>query len=142
MENKLDISALKKAAQAFDNAITFAQKVEAKPESEREFFEYEIACAAVIQHFELSYELCWKTMKRYIEMDIGTQADILTRKDLFRISAERQLIDDFDRWIEFHRARNKSTHIYDEEIANEVYEIAKVFADYLHKFIETIEKRI
>ena len=37
MENKLDTSALKKAARAFDNAIAFAHKVEAKPENQREF---------------------------------------------------------------------------------------------------------
>ena len=142
MENKLDISALKKAAQAFDNAIAFACKVEAKPTEKLEFYELETACSAVIQHFEFAYELCWKTMKRYIEMDIGSEADILTRKDIFRISAEKHLIFDFDKWVEFHRARNKTSHVYDEEVANEVYEIAKTFSEYLHKFIETIEKRI
>ena len=140
MENKLDISAFKKAVQAFDYVLAFACKVEAKPTLE--FYERETACAAVIQHFEFSYELCWKTMKRYIEMDIGSDADILTRKDIFRISAEKQLISNFDKWIEFHRARNKTSHIYDEQVADEVYQIAKTFSDYLHKFVETIEKRI
>jgi nucleotidyltransferase substrate binding protein (TIGR01987 family) len=142
MENKLDISALKKAAQAFENALVFAGKVEAKPSNEREFYEFETASAAVIQHFEFSYELCWKTMKRFIEMDIGSEADILTRKDIFRISAEKRLINDFDRWVEFQRARNRTSHVYDEEVANEVYQIAKTFADYLQKFVKTIEQRI
>jgi len=58
MENKLDISALKKAAQAFENTLASAQKVEAKPTSEREFYELESAGASVIQHFEFCYELC------------------------------------------------------------------------------------
>ena len=31
------------------------------------------AGAAVIQHFSLAYELCWKTMKRFIEMEIGLE---------------------------------------------------------------------
>ncbi|MDR0290092.1 MAG: nucleotidyltransferase substrate binding protein [Treponema sp.] len=142
MENKLDISALKKAVRAFDNVAAFALMVEAKPPGELEFYELETARAAVIQHFEFSYELCWKTMKRYIEMDIGSEADILTRKDIFRISAERQLIADFDKWVEFHKARNRTSHIYDEEAADEVYQIAKFFSSYLHQFAETIEKRI
>jgi len=142
MENKLDISALKKAAEAFDNAMTFAQKVEMKTSEELEFFEFESSRAAVIQYFEISYELCWKTMKRFIEMDIGAEADILTRKDLFRISAEKQLIADFQRWVDYHRARNKTSHVYDEDAADEVYEIAKMFADDLRIFLKTMEQRI
>jgi nucleotidyltransferase substrate binding protein (TIGR01987 family) len=142
MENKLDLSALKKAAQVFDNAIIFAHMVETKPAEELKFYEFETARAAVIQHFEFSYELCWKTMKRYIEMDIGSESDILTRKDFFRISAEKQLITDFDRWVEFHGARNRTSHTYNEESADEVYQIAKTFSGYLHQFVETIEKRI
>jgi len=39
-------------------------------------------------------------MKRFIEMDIGSEADILTRKDLFRLSTEKRLIDDFNQWVE------------------------------------------
>ena len=142
MENKLDISALQKAAQAFAHALAFADKVEAKPTEKREFFEFESARAAVIQHFEFSYELSWKTMKRFIEMDIGEEADILTRKDLFRLSAEKRLIDDFERWVFFHRARNRTSHTYSEDVANEVYHIAKTFAGVLHTFIQTIEQRI
>ena len=142
MENKLDISALKKAAKAFENALGFARKVEAKPADEREFYELESAIAAVIQHFEFSYELCWKTMKRFIEMDIGTEADIFTRKDLFRLSAERRLIDDFHQWVEFHGARNRTSYVYDEEVAGEVYGIAKTFSSYMQSFVATIEQRI
>ena len=143
MENKLDISALKKAAQAFDNALAFAGKVEAKPADAQEFYELESARTAAIHHFEFTYELCWKTMKRYIEMDSGSEeADVLTRKDLFRLSAEKRLITDFHQWVKFHEARNRTTHVYNEEVADDVYEIAKKFADPLHDFITAIEQRI
>ena len=81
-------------------------------------------------------------MKRYIEMDIGAEADILTRKDLFRLSAERRLIASFDQWVEFHHARNRTSHVYDEETADEVYEIAKTFTSPLKELIITIEERI
>ena len=76
MQNTLDLSSLKRASQSFEHAIVFARKVESKPPEELEFYETEVARAAVIKHFEFSYELCWKTMKRYIEMDIGAEADI------------------------------------------------------------------
>jgi nucleotidyltransferase substrate binding protein (TIGR01987 family) len=142
MENKLDISALKKAAASFEKALAFAKNVESKSEEQCIDFEYDTARASLIQHFEFCYELCWKTMKRFIEMDIGAEADILTRKDLFRISAEKQLIADFECWVEFHRARNRTSHIYDENVADEVYQSAKTFADDLRVFIKTMEQRI
>jgi nucleotidyltransferase substrate binding protein (TIGR01987 family) len=142
MENRLDITALKKATAAFDNALAFAGKVESKPKKDLEFFELESARASAIQHFEICYELCWKTMKRFIEMDIGAEADILTRKDFFRVSAEKCLIEDFDRWARFHRARNLTSHVYNEETASEIYAMAKLFADDLHTFVKTMEERI
>ena len=142
MENNLDISALKKAAKAFDNALAFALKVEKKSAETQEFYEKEIARAAVIQHFEFTYELCWKIMKRYIKMEIGAEANRLFHKELFRLSAEKWLITDFHQWVKFHDARNRTSHVYNEEVADDVYETAKQFAGPLHDFIATIEQRI
>ena len=141
MENKLDISALKKATQAFDNALAFARKVEAKPADALEFYEAEFARAAVIQHFEFTYELCWKIMKRYLK-ELSLEADVLTHKDLFRLSAEKRLITDFHRWVKFHEARNRTSHVYNEEVADDVYATAKQFSGPLHDFVMTIEQRI
>jgi nucleotidyltransferase substrate binding protein (TIGR01987 family) len=141
MENKLDLTALRKAAQAFGNALAFAANVEKKTEGEIGFYELETARASVIQHFEFCYELCWKTMKRFIEMDIGSQADLLTRKDLFRLSAEKALIADFDQWVVYHMARNRISHVYEEEAAAEIYQIAKTFAQDMQTFLKTMEER-
>jgi len=142
MNNKLETTALCRAATAFDNALAFARKTELKSAEDIEFFEIESARASVIQHFEICYELCWKTMKRFIEMDIGSEAGIFTRKDIFRVSAEKRLVDDYNRWVVFHEARNRTSHVYDEEMANEIYQVAKSFAQDLHAFMKTIEKRI
>ena len=141
MENKLDISALKKAAQAFDHALAFAQKVETKPADALEFYESEFAHAAIIQHFEFTYELCWKTMKRYLK-ELSLEADVLTHKDLFRLSAEKRLITDFHQWVKFHEARNRTSHVYNEAVADDVYDTAKKFAAPLHGFVTTIEQRL
>jgi nucleotidyltransferase substrate binding protein (TIGR01987 family) len=142
MDNRLSISALKRASAAFGNALAFARKSESKPKKDIEFFELESARASVIQHFEICYELCWKAMKRFIEMDIGAEADILTRKDFFRISAEKRIIADFGRWAAFHKARNLTSHVYNEETASEIYAVAKSFADDLYAFVKTMEDRI
>jgi nucleotidyltransferase substrate binding protein (TIGR01987 family) len=142
MENQLDITSLKNAAAAFGDALLYARRAEGRPEESREPFEFEMTRAALIHHFEFSFELCWKTMKRFIEMDIGEEADILTRKDLFRLAAERRLIEDFGRWLHYHRSRNRTSHTYNENVANEVYQCAKDFSDDLRAFVETMEQRI
>ena len=142
MQNTLDLSSLKKASQSFDHAIAFARKIESKPPCELDFYEMEFARAAVIKHFELSYELCWKTMKRYIEMDIGAEADILTRKDLFRQAAERGLIDEFAPWVEFHLARNQTSHVYNETISEKVYKTAFASQPNVQRFVQTMERRV
>jgi len=142
MESTIDISALRRAASAFQNALAFANNVEAKPPAEREFYAFESARAALIQHFECAYELSWKMLLRFLEADMGAEADILTRKDIFRISAEKRLISDCSRWFVFHTARNKTSHMYNEDIANEVYATAKTFSGDLQALIQTLEKRL
>jgi nucleotidyltransferase substrate binding protein (TIGR01987 family) len=140
MENKLDITSLKKAAEAFYMALAFADKAEAKPPGERDVYEFETVRASLIQHFEICYELCWKTMLRFIKEDnISDEAAILTKKDLFRVAAEKRLIADFDHWLTFHNARNRTTHVYDLKIADNVYQTAKTFAGDLREFVETME---
>jgi nucleotidyltransferase substrate binding protein (TIGR01987 family) len=143
MENKLNISALKAAAAAFYNALAFANKVEAKAPADRDPYEFETVRASLIKHFEICYELCWKTMLRFIKEDnINDESSILTKKDLFRISAERGLIAEFDHWLAYHNARNTTSHVYDLIVASGVYQTAKTFADDLREFVETMEKRI
>jgi len=55
-------------------------------------------------------------MKRWLDENIGsTVADGVTRRELFRLSAENRLRNDVDTWMEFHRSRNLTSHTYNEE---------------------------
>lgn len=85
--------------------------------------------AGVIQHFEFTYELCWKFIKRWLETNISpTAADGVTRRELFRLAAENRLIDDVEQWMRYHEARNLTSYIYQPEIAERVYNTAHDFA--------------
>jgi nucleotidyltransferase substrate binding protein (TIGR01987 family) len=85
--------------------------------------------AGVIKHFEFTYELCWKFIKRWLETNISpTAADGVTRRELFRLGAESRLIDDVEQWMRYHEARNLTSHIYQPEIAESVYNTAHDFA--------------
>jgi len=142
MGSEIHIGALRKAASALQNSLAFARLVEAKSPGERVFYEFESARAALIQHFECAYELSWKTLARFLEMDMGAEVDILTRKDIFRVSAEKRLISDCGRWLVFHTARNKTSHLHNEDLANEVYETAKTFSGEIQALIQELEKRL
>ena len=96
--------------------------------------------AGVIQHFEVAYELSWKMLKRWLKENIGAAAvDGVTQRNLFRLGAENRLIVDVERWMEFHDARNSTSHTYDEDAAYNVFLFATEFvhdAKHLLKMLE------
>ncbi|MFQ5717833.1 MAG: nucleotidyltransferase substrate binding protein, partial [Nitrospinales bacterium] len=69
----LDISSLQKVVALLDNALKMAasDRMREFREDERELIK-----AGVIQNFEFTYELCWKTLKRYLEMSSPNPAEI------------------------------------------------------------------
>lgn len=102
--------------------------------------EIEVIQAGVIQNFEFTYELCWKFMKRWIEVNIGAAyVDGVPRRELFRQAVENRLIDDVDAWMEFHQARNETSHTYNESVAEYVYATALTFVDHAKGLLEKLE---
>lgn len=140
MGEKLDIRSLIKAYDSFTKVLKCTEEIELNKDNNISYAE-EAARAAVIQHFEYTYELSWKMMERFIKIDEGRE-DSLTRKGLFRRAGEIGLIDDFHKWIEFHEARNLTSHTYDEETAEEVYSTAKKFDKYVKRLIFVLNEKI
>lgn len=124
----LDLSSLQKAVNSFERAIKVADiMIKGDVDTDTE----EVIRAGVIQNFEFTYELCWKFMKRWLEENAtGELIDGSTMKELFRIAAERRLIKDVDAWFVYHKARNETSHIYDQKKAESVYGTAiRFYAD-------------
>ena len=118
----LDLSSLQKAVDSLQRAINVANGDEADKDK------VEVVKAGVIQNFEFTYELCWKFMKRWLEVNgEGASVDGVTRKELFRIAAERRLIDNIEAWFVYTESRNETAHTYDPETAADVFESAKSF---------------
>ncbi len=98
--------------------------------------------SGVIQHFEFTYELCWKFMKRWLEMNISVDvADGVTRRELFRLAAESRLISDVEQWMRHHDARNRTSHTYDPEAAESVFQAAHAFVGDAQLLLAALEAR-
>ncbi|MDE0103112.1 MAG: HI0074 family nucleotidyltransferase substrate-binding subunit [Bryobacterales bacterium] len=98
--------------------------------------------AGVVQHFEITYELCWKLMARWLNSNVSPGvADGVTRRQLFRLAAERQLIQDVDRWMSHHEGRNATSHIYDFAKADAVYRATIDFVHDARALLRALEAR-
>lgn len=73
----------------------------------------------LIQRFEYTHELAWKVMKDYAEYQGYT--DIRGSRDAIRKAFEMGLITD-KRWMESIEDINMTSHNYDDETAEEIYE--------------------
>lgn len=133
----LNLDSLKKSIESLTRALQASSDVSTLelPENIQETIR-----AGVIQNFEVCYEQSWKMMKRWLEENIGSSyVDGVTRRELFRLAFENKLIDDVDRWMDFHKSRNETSHTYDQGTAEEVFSDAELFvtdADFLLQAIE------
>jgi nucleotidyltransferase substrate binding protein (TIGR01987 family) len=118
----LDLTSFQKALASLGRAI---DRSEQAPEDEE-------VRDAVIQRFEFTFELAWKTLKRQLEQEVAEPASVdrLAFHDLLREAAERGFVTDVEAWMEYRRQRNITAHTYDENKARSVYQTAlKFFPD-------------
>ena len=92
----------------------------------------------LIQRFEFCVELSWKSAKKILSLN-SIESD--TPKNVFRELAQLGWIENPDLWIEFLAQRNKASHIYNEEIALEVFNIIPSFILESKKLLETLESK-
>lgn len=86
----------------------------------------------MIQGFEFTHELCWKTIKDFIN-EKGNQ-NIYGSKDATREAFNLGLISNGENWMEMIESRNQSSHTYNIEVADEI--VKKIISDYIQRFKE------
>lgn len=101
----------------------------------------EIIKEGLIQRFEYTHELGWNVMKDYAEYQ--GNFEVKGSRDATREAFQMKLISNGEVWMDMILNRNKSSHTYNEEIANEIY--LKIITDYFpafQEFAESMEKLI
>ena len=90
----------------------------------------------LIKAFEYTYELAWNVIKDFLA-DRGNKS-IYGSRDAIREAFSAGLIEDGEGWMEMYADRNKTSHTYNEETADEI--TGNVFKRYFSLFLALREK--
>lgn len=93
----------------------------------------------VIQRFEFSFELAWKTLKDYMEGD-GFVFATITPRQVLKDAFAAKILTDGQVWIDMLDHRNLLTHTYNwvkfEEAVKAVHDRYLEAFDQLHEFLQ------
>lgn len=89
----------------------------------------ELERAGLIQLFEVTFELCWKVLKDYLEAEGYI---VKGPRDTIKQAFQMGLLEDGHVWIDALSDRNLTTHTYDEAVAE------TVINDIRHKYFPAI----
>lgn len=90
----------------------------------------EVLTAGLIQTYEFTFELAWKTLKDYLEMEGFT---VPSPRSTIRQAFQSGYLQNAEDWMQALNDRNLTTHTYDEQIA------AKVIGDINQKYFFILE---
>lgn len=92
----------------------------------------------IIQSFEFTFELSWKTLKDYLE---SRGVSVSFPRDVIKEAFHHNIISDGDVWLDMLGKRNLLAHTYDEEIAEGVISlIRKDFEPLISDLIKFFKK--
>lgn len=81
--------------------------------------ENDIIQDGLIQRFEFTIELAWKSLKEYME-EYGASLQSALPKMVLKEAYASNLIDDDEIWNEMLKARNWTSHIYSRELSKSI----------------------
>jgi nucleotidyltransferase substrate binding protein (TIGR01987 family) len=120
-------SNFRKAFNQLDSAVQLSE--------ERELSDLEKQ--GLIQAFEYTYELSWNMIRDYFRWQGNT--GITGSRDAIREAFANGLIEDGDGWMQMLKDRNRTSHTYNEETAQE---ILKNILQLYHPLFVTLQTRM
>ena len=100
--------------------------------------ENEFAIEATIQCFEFSFELFWKTLRVLLD-DAGVQAN--NPRQVLSEAYLQEWINEEKMWLSLLKARNLTSHVYNEQRAQEIYEMILENAPMMHTEYAALKER-
>lgn len=93
---------------------------------------------ATIHRFEFTIELYWKLLKRIIE-SLGKEVNY--PKQVLQEAYAGKLIDDEKIWLAMLNDRNETSHTYNEEVANKIYQHIKIYYPILKENFDKLNQK-
>lgn len=125
--------ALKKLSQAIEYINqNVLEKEQTLDENDLKDVLDEIIKEGLIQRFEYTHELAWNVMKDYAKYQ--GNFEVGGSRDATREAFQLNLVSDGKIWMDMIGSRNKTSHTYDEDIADEIYH--RILNDYYPAFLE------
>lgn len=95
---------------------------------------------SAIKRFEICFDLCWKTIKAYLEEKKGVVC--ASPKTCFKEAYKQSLIDYDNFWMDLTDARNETVHVYNEDFAEKIYALLPKALTYFKELLDNLEKEI
>ncbi|MFH0898028.1 MAG: HI0074 family nucleotidyltransferase substrate-binding subunit [bacterium] len=95
---------------------------------------------SMIQRFEFCVDLSWKYLKRYLEEELKQIVDINAPKPVIRMACKAKLIEEVETQtlLEMINDRNLSSHIYKEEIADQISSRIKKYYELMRMVVDRL----
>ena len=118
-DRPLDLGSLRAAVHALADAVDVVSSPEFAAADPRW---RATLVAGVVQHFEATFELCWKMLKRQLEREVPSPSELdgSSYRELFRLGHQRGLVCAIEPWFKFRELRNITGHTYSREKADKV----------------------
>lgn len=100
----------------------------------------ELQLDGILQRFEFTFELAWKTLKDYLEYH-GFAEKIGSPREIIQQGYKQGIIKDGNKWIEMMLARNSLSYLYDKEASREIYDSIKwKYVSLLEELVEALKE--
>ena len=127
------VRALHKLSQAVEYIKhNFMEEDDPIDEGDLGFVLDEMIKEGLIQRFEYTHELAWNVMKDYAAYQ--GNANVGGSRDATREAFQLKLISNGKVWMDMIGSRNKTSHTYNEETADEIY--SRILNEYYPAFLE------
>ncbi len=92
-----------------------------------------------IQRFEFCIELFWKMLRRAL-LESGVESG--TPREAIQKAYQAKWLNDEKLWIQMLHDRNRTSHVYEEETAHEIFSRVPQYYEIMRKALADIEQKL
>lgn len=117
----------------------YARHLQVLRRAEQEDITNEFIVSGIIDKFYIQFELGWKVLKELLRYEGANQAATGSPREIIKTAYAYYDFIEESVWLEMLRERNDTTHIYNEDAAQQL--VAKILHKYVAVFV-TLEQQI